>query len=115
MQKCCVFSVPLDLRAEHFLSFCLHFAKQNVQKQSFLEENLWKMYALQKYIFAPNAFVTFYFALHFPKKMFSNAKKKGKSKKESIFTSAILTFYQVKTKYYVFCEQNAEVCINIGF
>lgn len=52
----CVFSVPLDLRAEHFLSFCLHFAKQNVQKQSFLEENLWKMYALQKYIFAPNAF-----------------------------------------------------------
>ena len=92
-----------------------HFTKSNVR------------FALQKYIFAlplfslrentaaPNAFVTFYFALHFPKKMFSNAKKKGKSKKESIFTSAIFTFYQVKTKYYVFCEQNAEVCINIGF
>ena len=76
------------------MSFCVHFTKSNVQRTfSWCKNVFWQSTAFWQ----------------------RNAKKKGKSKKESIFTSAILTFYQVKTKYYVFCEQNAEVCINIGF
>ena len=54
------------------------------------------------------------FCVHFTEvKCSASQKKKEKAKKKAF--SAILTFYQVKTKYYVFCEQNAEIRINIGF
>ena len=102
MQKCRVFSVPLDLHAEHFLSFCLQRSK--MYKNKVLSD---VVFFAKMHLYAKMHLVFFYIvkkqSVHFTSKnVFLHVKCYKCIWCKNVF---LRTFYKVKCSAYILQSQ----------